>query len=340
MPSSSSGKPRVLIVADAGPEIGGGHVMRCLTLARALAERGAACAFVATPEATAILDAFGDASIGRVETATAEGFDACVFDSFRLGADGHRRVAQGRPTLVIDNLVNRPLACDLLMEPDPGRNAADYAALVPPGCRLLLGPDFALVRPEFAALREATLPLRRGRMVSKVLVSMGLTDVAAITARVLDRITPRLGMASVDVVVGSGAPSLARLKALQARDFRVRVHVDVKDMARLMAEAHLCVGAGGASIWERATVGLPTLLVVLADNQANVARWLAAHNASEVVDARSRDCDAAFDLAFTTLLRRPDRCARLAAASAKLCDGKGAERVAQAFLEVIERKLA
>ena len=107
MPSSNR---RVLFVADAGPEIGGGHVMRCLTLARALCERGASCAFVATPEAAKILDAFADASVGRVETESAEGFDACVFDSFRMDGEDHRRIAEGRPVLAIDNLADRPLA--------------------------------------------------------------------------------------------------------------------------------------------------------------------------------------------------------------------------------------
>jgi UDP-2,4-diacetamido-2,4,6-trideoxy-beta-L-altropyranose hydrolase len=331
MPSSSR---RVLFVADAGPEIGGGHVMRCLTLARALIERGAECAFVATPEVAKILDAFADSSVGRVETGSAEGFDACVFDSFRMDADDHCRIAQGRPTLAIDNLADRPLACDLLMEPDPGRDAADYDGLVPGGAKLLLGPEFALVRPEFAALRASRKP---GSDVRRVLVSMGLTDVGGITARVVDRILPRLGEAKLDIVVGQGAPSLERLKVLQARDPRVGVHVDVRDMASLMAKADVCIGAGGASIWERATLGLPTLLVVLAENQASVATWLAGHDVSEIADARSSDFDAAFDRGFVTLMRNSDRRARLSVASAKLCDGLGVARVADAFLEIVGR---
>jgi UDP-2,4-diacetamido-2,4,6-trideoxy-beta-L-altropyranose hydrolase len=333
MPSSSR---RVLFVADAGPEIGGGHVMRCLTLARALIERGAACAFVAAPEVAKILDAFADASISRVDVPSAEGFDACVFDSFRMNADDQRRIAQGRPTLVIDNLADRALACDLLMEPDPGRDSADYDGLVPEGAKLLLGPEFALVRPEFAALRDQAVARRKaGADVQRVLVSMGLTDVGGITARVVDRILPRLGDAKLDVVLGQGAPSLDRLEALQARDPRVGVRVDVRDMATLMAEGDVCIGAGGASIWERATLGLPTLLVVLADNQANVAAWLADHDASEIADARAEDFDAAFDRGFTTLLRNRDRRARLSTASAQLCDGLGATRVADAFLALV-----
>jgi UDP-2,4-diacetamido-2,4,6-trideoxy-beta-L-altropyranose hydrolase len=344
--------PRILFVPDAGREIGGGHVMRCLTLAQALRDGGATAAFMASPPTAEILDLFAGPEIERIAASDAEParlaeeaaraadrFDACVFDSFRLGADGHRAIARGRPSLVIDNLADRALACDLLMEPDPGRDPRDYDGLVPETARLLLGPDYALVRPAFVAQREAALQRRSARgPVQRVLVSMGLTDVGAISARVVDRMLPRLGDASIDVVLGPNTASEARLKTLAARDPRLRLHIAVEDMASLMAQADLCVGAGGASIWERCTLGLPAVLVVLANNQAAVGDWLAGHGAVERVDARAPDFEAAFDRAFTGLMRSPDRVARLSAESAKLCDGTGADRVAEAFLEIIGRR--
>ena len=344
--------PRILFVADAGPEIGGGHVMRCLTLAQALRDRGAATAFMAPPPAAGILDLFAGPEVGRIAARgadpamlaedaarAAEGFDAFVIDSFRLDAASHRGIAQGKPTLIIDDLADRPLHGDLIVEPDPGIEARDYVRLVPPGARLLLGPDYAPVRSRFAALRGETLARRSAQgPVRRVLVSMGLTDVGAITARVVDRMLPRLGDASLDIVLGPGVASQARMTALAARDPRVRVHIAVEDMASLMANADLCVGAGGASVWERCTLGLATVLVVLADNQAAVGAWLAEHGAVELADARAGDFEAAFDRAFTSLMRNPERVARLATASAKLCDGLGAPRVADAFLEIIAKR--
>jgi spore coat polysaccharide biosynthesis predicted glycosyltransferase SpsG len=135
--------------------------------------------------------------------------------------------------------------------------------------------------------------------------------------------------------LGSGAPSLEPVKRLADRDPRLEVAVDAADMARRVAEADLVVGAGGSSTWERAVLGAPALLVVLADNQAAAARALELAGAVERVDARAPDFEAAFDRAFTGLLSSPDRRARLSRASAALCDGRGAARVADALRGMI-----
>jgi UDP-2,4-diacetamido-2,4,6-trideoxy-beta-L-altropyranose hydrolase len=339
----------ILFVVDAGPEIGGGHVMRSLTLAEALADRGAEPVFAASPEVAAVLDAFAGPRVGRaaVPTAGPEGlaagaaalagtFDGVVFDHYRLDAAAHRNVSGGRPTLVVDDLADRPLACDLLLDPGPERTPGDYAGLVPENVRLLLGPGYALVRPAFAARRDASLA-RRGAdaPLGRVLVSLGLTDLDGITGRVVGRLLPRLGDAELDVVVGRAAPSLPALEALAARDPRVRLHVEAKDMAALTEQADLAVGAGGSSAWERCTLGVPTVLLVLADNQVPAAEALDRSGAAEVVDARAPDFEAAFDRAFLGLARSPERRARLSARSAAVCDGRGAERVADAFMHVI-----
>ena len=326
--------PTVLIVADGGPEVGGGHVMRSLTLARALGDRGARPVFLAPPFVAGVLDRYGP-DFARAVEAAAAGFDAVVFDHFGLGAEDHRRIAAGRPAMAIDDLADRPLAVGLVLDPGPARRPEDYAGLVPAGARLLLGPAWALVRPEFAAVRgEREHPPEPRR----VLVSLGLTDVGGITARVVQRLLPRLGGAQVDVVVGQAAPSLPALARLSEREPRLRLHVDAADMAGLCAGADMAVGAGGSSLWERCVTGLPGVLLVLADNQAPAARAVAEAGAAELVDVRGSDFDARFDRAFTGLMRSPDRRARMGRAAAALCDGAGAQRAAEAFLELAARK--
>jgi UDP-2,4-diacetamido-2,4,6-trideoxy-beta-L-altropyranose hydrolase len=338
--------PRILFVCDAGPEVGGGHVMRSLTLARALAERGGRPAFLATPAAATVLAAFAPGDIGRIAgdpdrlvedaaRATA-GFDALVIDHYGLDADAHRTIAQGRPALIIDDLADRPLAGDLILDPAPDRTSTDFAGLVSAEARLLLGASYALVRPEFATLRSVALERRaEGDPVGRVLVSLGLTDVGGITARVVNRVLPRLGDAALDVVLGSEAPSREAMERVAARDDRVRVLTNVADMAALTADADLAVGAGGATAWERCVLGLPAVLAVLADNQAPIAASLAKRGAVEAVDARAPDFDAAFDRAFTGLMRSAEARTRMSKAAAALCDGLGAGRVADAFLAVI-----
>src|SRR4051794_3910581 len=245
--------PSILFVVDAGPEVGGGHVMRSLTLAGALEAQGAACRFVAPPEVQAILAAFAPemtqvaaASTSPADLAAAvkpERFEAVVFDHYGLAEGDHRAMAQGKPALAIDDLADRARAADLVLDSGPARRAEDYDGLIPEGARLLLGQQYAPVRPEFAALRDTALAWR-GEPVGRVLVSLGLTDVGGITARVVERIRPKIGEAGLDIVLGAEAESLAGLEKIARRDTRIALHVDSPHMARLTAEADIAVGAG------------------------------------------------------------------------------------------------
>jgi UDP-2,4-diacetamido-2,4,6-trideoxy-beta-L-altropyranose hydrolase len=350
--------PRILFVADAGPAVGGGHVMRSLTLARALADEGAACAFIATPAVATVLDAFG-ADVARVEAAAAtpadlvtaaaraaQDVDAVVIDHYGLSAPDHRAIAGDRPVLVIDDLADRPLAADLVLDSGPARAAADYDGLLPPHAELLLGPSHAPVRPAFAALRREALVRRANAPpVRRILVSLGLTDVGGITGRVVDLILPHLttggaGKAVLDVVLGAGASSLPGLRALAARDPRLALHVDSQDMPRLTLEADLAVGAGGSSSWERCVLALPTLLLVLAANQGEASQALAEADAVLALDVAEPGFEAAFATELCRLLADPALRDRLSAASAAVCDGRGAARVAAHFLDLIARRQA
>lgn len=322
--------PRILFVCDAGPMVGGGHVMRSLTLARSLAARGAACAFKAAPAVSDILRAFAP-DVPTTED-DADG-SVLVFDHYGLQASDHRRIAAGRPVVVIDDLANRPLGADLVVDPGPARRAADYAPWIDARTPLLLGAQHALVRPEFAALREATLRRRNGRdRVEAVLVSLGLTDVGGVTGAVVERLRALVGEARIDVVVGEGAPSLPALIAAAEQDKRVRLHRNSGEMAQLIAGADLGVGAGGSSTWERAVLGLPSILLVLAANQRPAGEAMTRADAALVSVAEGGALDPGFDGAVIQLMRSVELRRRLTLAGAALCDGLGADRVAEAVL--------
>jgi UDP-2,4-diacetamido-2,4,6-trideoxy-beta-L-altropyranose hydrolase len=336
--------PSILFVVDAGPAVGGGHVMRSLTLAGVLEAHGASCRFVAPPAAAAILAAFAAEMAQSPAASTAprdladavagETYDAIVFDHYGLSASDHRTMAQGQPALVIDDLADRPLGGDIVLDSGPARRAEDYDGLVDEETRLLLGPHYAPVRPEFAALRDTALAWR-GEPVGRVLVSLGLTDVDGITGRVVDRLRPRIGEAGLDVVLGADAPSLAGLSKIAKRDTRIALHVDSPHMARLTAEADIAVGAAGSSAWERCTLGLPTLMLVLAENQQAAAKALADRDAALVADMEAADFETSFDRALMRLMTDGGLRRQLATSSAALCDGQGGPRVAEAFLKLI-----
>lgn len=333
---------KILFLADAGPRVGGGHLMRCLTLAGALTRAGAECGFMATAEAAAVLDAFAGGAARRfpapsndpaglvalaAQAARAWGADLAVIDHYGLGIEADRalRAAAGR-LLAIEDL-RRPRDCDLLLDSNLGRDGRDY-----PGAVVLAGPAYALVRPEFAAARPAALARRaEGGAVERILVSLGLTDVGAITGRVVAAILPALGQRRLEVVVGAGAPSLAGLQALA--DPRIALHVDTQEMAGLIAAADLAVGAGGSSAWERCVLGLPTLTLILADNQRENTQALAQAGAALALDVNAA-LDTRLAESFAVLADDAAGRGRMSAAAAGLCDGFGADRVAARMLEL------
>src|SRR5258708_38518142 len=147
--------PSILFVVDAGPAVGGGHVMRSLTLAGVLEAQGASCRFVAPPAAAAILAAFAPEQAQAPAASTAprdladavagETYAAIVFDHYGLSAGDHRTMAQGQPALVIDDLADRPLGGGLIPDSGPARPAGDYAGLVDEAAGLVLGPPCARV---------------------------------------------------------------------------------------------------------------------------------------------------------------------------------------------------
>jgi len=314
---------KVLFVCDAGAAVGGGHVMRCLTLARALRGQGAEVAFVRTADTESILARFAPDVALADDTA---GADLVVLDSYRMDA---AREAQWRGLAVrlavIDDLA-RPHDADLVLDPSFGRVESDYAAPV-----VLTGPAYALVRPEFTARRAAALA-RRGEPARRCLVSLGLTDVGGITGRAAQALAGS-GL-TLDVVVGAGAPSLPTLQAL-ATEGLVMLHVDTADMAGLIERADLCVGAGGSSVWERACLGLPTVTLILADNQRDMAMKLDEAGATLALDARWPGLERRLAEAVERLVRSDGLRAGLSATSAALCDGLGADRAATALMALV-----
>lgn len=181
-----------------------------------------------------------------------------------------------RRLMVIDDLADRAHACDLLLDQTFGRNAEDYRPWVPADCHLLCGSQYALLRPEFAALRGYSLQRRAEPQLRQLLITMGGVDKDNATGQVLEalRSCPLPADCRITVVMGATAPWLTEVKRLaQDMPWPTQVNVGVKDMAQLMADSDLAIGAAGATTWERCCLGLPTGMLVLADNQ-KYAAWL------------------------------------------------------------------
>lgn len=357
---------KVAFRVDANAQIGSGHLVRCATLAGALRAHGAETLFVCrglpgswqswlerqglpwldlgaphTPHEPRADDVPHAAWLGTGWAADAEEtrqalrddrWDWLVVDHYALDARWERAVRPCATRLfAIDDLADRDHAVDALLDLNLYEHAASrYAARVPVSARLMLGPRFALLRPEFAAARAALAP--RVAAVRRVLVFFGGFDAANATGRVLQALdalrVDGVGPFAVDAVIGAAHPAREELVAYCAGRPGWICHVQTDRMAELMGSADLAIGAGGGATWERCALGLPAIAVAQAANQ--IEQVETAARAGALCAPRLRDDSvAAWRVAIEALWFDPLRRAGLSDAAHALVDGRGAERVAQ-----------
>jgi UDP-2,4-diacetamido-2,4,6-trideoxy-beta-L-altropyranose hydrolase len=355
----------VLIRVDSSEKTGSGHVVRCLTLAETLRGRGADVRFLSCELPGNVLElvrrsgfavlalacsAGGiDDEAGSVwfygkswQTDAAEcaalaegvdrGVDWLIVDHYGIDIRWEMLL---RPHVqqiaVIDDLADRTHDCDLLIDANlqvggPGR----YDGLVPPHCVRLQHPKYSLLRPEFAQGRAA-LRHRDGR-VRRVLVFFGGMDPSNQTCKALQAIASlQRDDIATDVVVGATNPHKETVREFCATHLGIQYHCQTDRMAELMAAADLAIGAGGTTTWERCAMGLPSIVVTLADNQIPSTRMMAEEGRLLYLGDQGDVSAAAIAHVIAGLLEAPGWLELLAKRSAELVDGRGTERVARFF---------
>lgn len=336
--------------ADASNALGGGHIFRCLTLADALAANGWRCTFVCKPGTRETVPALGRSRHEIIELDTPEeaiqlmqlypgGVDLLVVDHY--GLDNNFETAcrpWARQIMALDDGPGRSHDCDILLNQNLGVQSASYHGLVPDHCRLLMGPSYALLRPQFLeARREALTRRAKGEPARRLLISFGATDPLNVTRRV---VAAAAGLPlEIDVVFGTGCAQQQAIHDLASQlDLKVRIHTDVVDMAALMSAADLSVGAGGSTSWERCTLGLPSLMLVIADNQELIARSLDQAGAVACLDCHETVTDEQLAAQVRALATNPNRLGTMAAHAAAICDGRGTQRIMLAMLRPAKSK--
>jgi UDP-2,4-diacetamido-2,4,6-trideoxy-beta-L-altropyranose hydrolase len=296
---------RIIFRVDSSLEIGTGHVMRCLTLADSLHEHGAECTFICRLQNGHLLDLIvqhGHRFIGlpilvneekitatnephstslgmdwttdaqqTLEAIGVEMVDYLVVDHYALDQCWEEYLRPSCSQLVvIDDLANRPHDCDVLLDQNLGRSATDYLHLLDPSTLRLIGPKYALLRPEFAELRSRSLARRSIPQLKQLLITMGGMDKENVTGKVLSalKVSKLPEDLCITVVLGSNTPWFQQVMA-QAQEMQrpTQVLVGLRNMAQIMVESDLAIGAAGGTAWERCCLGLPSVLLVLAENQ-------------------------------------------------------------------------
>lgn len=327
--------------------------MRCLVLAAMWQGAGAQVVFICREQEGHLCDFIGEQgfpvlrlarsdridSIADARTTMAllavrwDSVDCLLVDHYGLDIRWETTLrAVCKRIAVIDDLADREHDCDVLLDQNYCHGMeARYDHLLRSPCQRLLGPEFALLRPEFWQARARLRP--RSGDLKRILVFFGGSDPGNETAKALHGLQ-QIGRRafSVDVVVGSSNPHKDDIEAMCAAAPDMRYHCQVTRMAALMAEADLAIGAGGTTTWERCCLGLPALVAILADNQAGLTEAVADYGASISLGRSEALSPHSYRAAVEMLSAR--QLAGMAQRCVGLVDGKGAERVMDRLMQL------
>lgn len=359
----------VVFRADASLLIGSGHVMRCLTLAEALKAVGAECHFICREHPGNLISYIESKSfpvhklrtdlefsekqsvrtpspshadwLGTTQLKDANASklilemlrpDWLVVDHYSLDEQWEKvAVRYSHKLMVIDDLADRAHLCDLLLDQNLGRLPLDYKFYVPSDCELLIGPRYALLRKDFAELRNESLSRRASSSLKNIIITMGGVDEKNVTSRIMLALSALNLRSSINitVVMGGTSPWLKNVKDLAATmPYPTKVLSNIDNMAEVMLVSDLAIGAAGSTSWERCCLGLPSLFVILAANQMGIGKALQdSGSAISLGSPESPSFNEKITNSVNALLQDPSLLERLSAAAATVTDGAGCAAV-------------
>ena len=298
---------KIVFRVDSSLQIGSGHLMRCLTLAERLKkENGADVYFIMRDLSGNLIDFvkqknFSIFKLPQVEldetlvgyakwlTVTQEQDaaetiarikvidkpDVLIIDSYAIDMTWENML---RPyvqkIMVIDDLANRKHDCDILLDQNEYCNKDKrYEYLVPQHCRLLLGPQYAILREEFYEARKK-MRVRDGK-INNILVFFGGSDISNETMKALQAISMlERNDIKVNVIVGKSNPNQKEIEKFCYKNNNMYYFCQVENIAEFMNEADLAIGAGGVTTWERCFLALPSIVISVADNQEKILKYI------------------------------------------------------------------
>ncbi|NAZ55361.1 UDP-2,4-diacetamido-2,4,6-trideoxy-beta-L-altropyranose hydrolase [Vibrio toranzoniae] len=359
---------KIVFRADSSIHIGSGHIMRCLVLSAMLKEHGHQVSFASRPQKGDLVDFVRNKGYEVKELAVPTNWitpknsadyaawlqvpwqvdldsfvskfehvdlDLVVVDHYGINAEWEEQCKTQLQCKVfaIDDLL-RPHSADMLLDQTLSRtpseyDSSDFETTVLTGC------DFALLNPHFVTYRRQAIQSSLQKSTPYVLVSMGGIDQPNATLQVLrELVSISDNRPLVTVLLSPKAPNYGSVKDFCGKNEDWVQHIDfVENMAELMMQHHIAIGAPGTTSWERACLGLPSIIVPLADNQKMVTEQLVKAGAAIKVSL----FDIATDLisAYQTVINDWHR---LRLANLALCDGLGVYRVTQCVNGLLESK--
>ena len=334
-----SARPPLLIRADASTAIGTGHIMRTLALAQEWRRGGGDVIFAVAmlPETLRARIQIEKCRIVEITAERGSAEDAtqtCGAAAGLIVADGYAfdgtyqdalRAGGARVLLLDDYGHAQRYSADFVLNQNAGAEAALYEKRRAE-TELLLGPRYALLRREFI---EFGPPPRASAPARKLLVTIGGSDPANVTRKVLDALEFLDADLQTRVIAGAANPHLDELRGtVQRFGDRVEILASVADMPAQMAWADCAVSAAGGTCWELLFMGLPAALLTVIDNQRGIARALAAAGAALDLGWHTDAGPRRIADGLRGLLAAPERLADMSRRGRDIVDGEGAARVA------------
>jgi UDP-2,4-diacetamido-2,4,6-trideoxy-beta-L-altropyranose hydrolase len=356
----------VAIRVDASHQIGTGHLRRCLALADGLAARGLQCLFIcrsvdqvlrhellrgghelrllppsseyavsyddALPYSKWLGVSLADDAEATLDIVRTAGIDWLITDHYGIDRRWHERMrGVVRSIMAIDDLADRGHDCDILLnQSDLTGVTARYRPLTGDSCRLLLGPRYALLRPEFALLHDNAEPPPADRPV--LFVCFGGSDSKNDTAKVICALDRLDKAPSTILVLGSGHVAQDEIaEACRARPW-LELHISSMKIAELMARSTLAIGAGGVMAWERLCLGLPAIVISIEHNQVEATESLDRLGLVCYLGRAESVLGATVAEAVKSIMANPSRLAEMRKKARTLVDGRGVDRVAEILM--------
>ena len=351
----------IVIRADASVLIGSGHIMRCLTLAYALKSTSAATikvTFISQKlplylKDKIIKEGFDSIEINLSKHSTNEWtqitdaqacqqalsnlpvVDLLIQDHYQLNQPWQLALKPFyRKILVIDDLANRPHDANYLLDQTFARQRQHYKSLVNDNCQLLIGHPFTLLRAEFSEFRPKAIKKRlQTKNIENILVSLGGMDPDNITLKLMSSIIQLKALniitshLQLHLVMSSAAIHLSDIQEFIQEHSWITLHINSENMAKLMVNADIAIGGSGSTAWERCCLGLPTLSIEIAENQALVSNNLSQHGVIINLGTIKVLTPERIISSLTTLINTPEVYQKMSEKCFQVSDGKGASRV-------------
>lgn len=346
---NSSVNKKIFIRADGSQQIGFGHISRCLALAEALALQGIETAFAikSTSEQVAGVIARQGYAVHQLEKDSSETqslFElaqhhqarvVCV-DTYEADAAYLQGLKDfGLKVVFIDDFASFPIPADIVV--NYNAYAPDLTYQVGPATRLLLGPRYALLQQRFKKARENNaINLQQ----ENVLVIFGGSDLHNWSAKIASALLQSLpDVTRVTVITGPASATRHELEALAKTASRLEVKLQPEDLPAIMATASLAISGAGVTAYELACLGVPSLLLVLADNQFHNAAALDRFGIAASLGWHENLRPEEIAMAAAAHLADAEKLARMSERGRQLVDGMGAERVAKEILYEIDSRV-